>query len=73
MTVPGSDINPTIGPAAPPPPIAVGAVGISSRLEFIEVGGVPPIVPHLADDDDPPPIPSGRDALGWSLFGDLDR
>ena len=72
-TIPGSDINPTIGPAAPPPPIAVGAVGISSRLEFIEVGGAPPMATRLADEDEPPTIPSGRDSLGWSLFGDLDR
>lgn len=70
--VPGSVESPTIGAAAPPPPIAVGAVGADRRLEFIEVGGVPPLVVRPLEEATTPPVPVGLDARGWSLFGDLD-
>ena len=70
--VPGTDVTPTIAAAAPPPPIAVGAVGASQRLEFIEVGGAPVGTTRPTDDDVAPTLPATREALGWSLFGDLD-
>jgi hypothetical protein len=70
--VPGSVESPTIAAAAPPPAIAVGVLGADRRLEFIEVGGAPPVVVRRLDEAPTAGIPVGPDAQGWSLFGDLD-